>query len=153
MKTPFTDAATLIVHAGGKALPVTPASVAQLLERRLNQLEFSQDVAWGIIKLADWNNQSLEWKEAAREWQEDIYVHKELSLTYSPTSKVQDPLQTPTNLPDALKLIAELRTENHKISTKMNQLDAEISALEKAIESLETKYHEAVHTARSIQRN
>ena len=153
MNTPITDAATLIVQAGGKSFPVVPASISQMIESRRDLLEFSQDVAWGIIKLADWNNQSLEWKEAAREWQEDIYVHKELPLTYSPTSKVQDPLQTPTNLPDALKLIAELRSENHKISTKVNQLDAEISVLEKAIESLETKYHEAVNTARSIQRN
>ena len=153
MNTPITDAATLIVQAGGKSFPVVPASISQMIERRRDQLDLSQDLAWALIKLAHWDSQSPEWRGAAREWQENIYVHKELPLTYSPTSKVQDPLQTPTNLPDALKLIAELRSENHKISTKMNHLDAEISTLEKAIVSLETKYHEAVHTARSIQRN
>lgn len=153
MNTPLTDAATLIVQAGGKSFPVVPASISQMIESRRNQLDFSQDLAWSIIKLADWNNQSPEWRNAAREWQENIYVHKELPLTYSPTSKVQDPLQTPTNLPDALKLIAELRSENHQINTRMNRLDIELSTLEKAIVSIEAKYHEAVHTARTIQRN
>lgn len=145
MKTPFTDAATLIVHAGGKALPVTPASVAQLLERRLNQLEFSQDVAWGIIKLADWNNQSLEWKEAAREWQEDIYLNKELPLDFTPGHKPSNDEEMPKTLPDALRIIAELRQERHQSSQRLSQAEVLLEELEKAIEQIEHEQSRAIH--------
>jgi|688.fasta_scaffold642808_1 hypothetical protein len=153
MKTPFTDAATLIVHAGGKVFPVVPASVCQMLELRRTNLELSQDMAWAIIKLADWSNQSREWQNSARDWQQNLYVQKELPLNYIPGPRPQLTEDTPTTLPEALKLIAELRSENHQINTRMNQLDIELSTLEKAIESIETKYHEAVHTARTIHRN
>jgi len=139
MKTPFTDASTVVVHVGGKALPVTPASVAQLLERRTAQLEFSQDVAWGIIKLADWKHQSLQWQVSAREWQTDIYLHKELPLTYTPGHKPARDEENPKTLPEALKLIAELRSEKHEHDTRFRQLETLLEELEKTVEEIENE--------------
>lgn len=145
MKTPFTDASTLIVHAGGKALPVTPASVAQLLERRLNQLEFSQDFAWSIIKLADWSHQSLEWKESARDWQENIFLNKELPLVFTPGHKPANDEEMPKTLPDALRIIAELRQERHQSSQRLSQAEVLLEELEKAIEQIEHEQSRAIH--------
>ena len=145
MKTPFTDAATLIVHAGGKALPVTPASVAQLLERRLNQLEYSQDFAWSIIKLADWSHQSLEWKQSARDWQENIFLNRELPLAFTPGHKPANDEEMPKTLPDALRIIAELRQERHQSSQRLSQAEVLLEELEKAIEQIEHEQSRAIH--------
>jgi hypothetical protein len=145
MNTPFTDAATLIVHAGGKALPVTPASVAQLLERRVWLLEFSQDVAWGIIKNANWSQQAPEWQTAARKWQTDIYMHKELPLTYTPGHKPSSDEELPSTLPDALRIIAELRLERDQSSQRLSQAEALLEELEKAIEKIEHEQFRAIH--------
>jgi len=145
MKTPFTDASTLIVHAGGKALPVTPASVAQLLERRLNQLELSQDVAWGIIKMSDWNDQSSEWQAAARHWQEHIYLNKELPLVFTPGHKPANDEEMPKTLPDALRIIAELRQERHQSSQRLTQAETLLEELEKAIEQIENEQSRTIH--------
>jgi hypothetical protein len=153
MKTPFTDASTLIVHAGGKAFPVVPASVCQMLERRLLSTEHAQNMAWGIIIMADWNNQSDEWRKAARNWQENVYVQAELPLNYTPGHKPSNADEQPRSLPEALKLIAELRSENHQINSRMDRLDKELSVLENAIEEIESKYHEAVRIARTIHQN
>lgn len=150
MNTPFTDASTVIVHVGGKALPVTPASVAQLLERRMTQLEFSQDVAWGIIKLADWKDQSLQWQVAAREWQTDIYLHKELPLTYTPGHKPAREEENPKTLPEALKLIAQLRAEKHEHDTRFRQLEMMLEELEKTVEEIENENN---HTRRTLHQN
>jgi hypothetical protein len=145
MKTPFTDAATLIVHAGGKALPVTPASVAQLLERRLNQLEYSQDFAWSIIKLADWSHQSLEWKQSARDWQENIFLNRELPLAFTPGHKPANDEEMPKTLPDALRIIAELRQERHQSSQRLSQAEVLLEELEKVIEQIEHEQFRAIH--------
>lgn len=150
MNTPFTDASTVVVHVGGKALPVTPASVAQLLERRTAQLEFSQDVAWGIIKLADWKHQSLQWQVAAREWQTDIYLHKELPLNYTPGYKPAEEEENPKTYPEALKLIAQLRAEKHEHETRFRQLEIMLEEVEKTVEALE---NENAHTRANLQQN
>jgi hypothetical protein len=145
MKTPFTDASTLIVHAGGKALAVTPASVPQMLERRIALLELSQDVAWGIIKLAEWKYQSIQWQEAAREWQEDIYVQKELPMTYTPGPRPQTTEDNPKTLPDALKLIAELRHEKHDLETRFEHAERTLDELEKVVTRIENEQRHTLH--------
>lgn len=137
MNTPFTDASTVIVHASGKALPVTPASVAQMLERRVSQLEFSQDVAWGIIRLADWKHQSIHWQTSAREWQTDIYLHKELPLTYTPGHKPADEESNPKTFPEALKVIAELRAQRHEHETRLRQMETTLDELERTLEAIQ----------------
>ena len=148
MNTPLTDASTLVVHAGGKAFPVVPASVCQMLERRISLLEESQDIAWGIIKLADWKSQNIQWQEAAREWQEDIYVNKELPLAYTPGPRPQVTEDSPTTMPEALKLIAELRQERHDLDTRLRQAEKSLDDVETIVTSLE---HEA--NTRTIQQN
>lgn len=153
MKTPFTDASTLMVHAGGKAFPVTPASVSQLLEVRNSALEVSQDIAWGIIKLVDWKAQSPEWREAARNWQTDVYVHKELPLTFTPGHKPADADDLPTNLPQALRLIAALREERHRESIRLAQLENDFDALEKIVSQLESREHDLACITKSLQQN
>ncbi len=153
MNTPFTDASTLTVHAGGKAFQVVPASVCQMLERRLLSTEHAQNMAWGIIIMADWKSQSEQWRKAARDWQENIFVQAELSFTYTLGAKQINTDEQPKNLPDALKLIAELRSENRFINKRMDRLDDELSVLENAIEEIETKYHEAVRIARTIHKS
>ena len=145
MKTPFTDASTLIVHAGGKALAVTPASVPQMLERRIALLELSQDVAWGIIKLAEWKYQSIQWQEAAREWQEDVYVQKELPMTYTPGPRPQSTEENPKTLPDALKLIAELRHEKHDLEIRFEHAERTLDELEKVVTRIENEQRIALH--------
>ena len=145
MKTPFTDASTLIVHAGGKALAVTPASVPQMLERRIAMLEESQDIAWGIIKLAEWKYQSIQWQEAAREWQEDIYVQKELPFAYTPGPRPQPTEANPQNLPDALKLIAELRHEKHDLETRFQHAERTLDALEQVVTRIENEQRHTLH--------
>lgn len=153
MKTPFTDAVTLIVHAGGKALPVTPASVTQMMEVRKAALEVSQDIAWGLIKLVDWNHQSIEWKESARQWQTDVYVHKELPLYYSPGHKPADPEELPTNLSDAIRLISALREERHREAIRLAELEKQADRLEEIINQLETKQHDLAIITKSFQQN
>lgn len=153
MKTPFTDAVTLIVHAGGKALPVTPASVTQMMEVRKSALEVSQDIAWGLIKLVDWKHQSDEWKEAARNWQTDVYVHKELPLYYEPGHKPADPEDLPTNMSDAIRLIAALREERHRETLRLAELEREADALAAIVEKLETAQHDIANITKSFQQN
>lgn len=153
MKTPFTDASTLMVHAGGKAFPVTPASLSQMLEVRNSALEVSQDIAWGIIKLVDWKSQSPEWREAARNWQTDVYIHKELPLAFTPGHKPADADELPTNLPDALRLIAVLREERHRESIRLTELEKEFDALEKIVNHLESKEHDLARITKSLQQN
>jgi hypothetical protein len=148
MNTPFTDTSTLIVHAGGKAFPVVPASVSQMLERRISLLEESQDIAWGIIKLADWKSQNIQWQEAAREWQEDIYINKELPLAYTPGPRPQVTEDSPTTMPEALKLIAELRQDRHDLGTRLKHAEVALDELETIVTSLE---HEA--NTRTIHQN
>ena len=145
MKTPFTDASTLIVHAGGKALAVTPASVPQMLERRIALLELSQDVAWGIIRLAEWKYQSIQWQEAAREWQEHIYVQKELPMTYTPGPRPQTTEDNPKTLPDALKLIAELRHEKHDLEIRFEHAERTLDELEKVVTRIENEQRHTLH--------
>jgi len=149
MKTPFTDASTLIVHAGGKALAVTPASVPQMLERRIAILELSQDSAFGIIKLADWNNQSSKWQSLARDWQENVYVHKELPLAYTPGPRPQSSEEDPKTLPDALKLIAELRLEKHELGNRIDTAEKHLNELEIIITSIENEHRHSI----TIQQN
>ena len=144
MKTPFTDASTLIVHAGGKALAVTPASVPQMLERRIAMLEESQDIAWGIIKLAEWKYQSIQWQEAAREWQQDIYVQKELPMTYTPGPRPQTTEDNPKTLPDALKLIAELRHEKHDLEVRFRHAEQTLDELERIVTKLENEQRHTI---------
>jgi predicted RNase H-like nuclease (RuvC/YqgF family) len=124
-----------------------------MLERRLSSTEHAQNMAWGIIIMADWNNQSDEWRKAARNWQENVYVQAELPLNYTPGTKPSNAVEQPKSLPEALKLIAELRSENHQINSRMDRLDKELSVLENAIEEIESKYHEAVRIARTIHQN
>jgi hypothetical protein len=146
MKTPFTDASTLIVHLDkGKALAVTPASVPQMLERRIAILEESQDIAWGIIKLADWNNQNIQWQEAAREWQEDIYVQKELPLAYTPGPRPQTTEETPKTLPDALMLIAVLRHEKHMLEIRFQHAERTLDELEQVVTRIENEQRHSIH--------
>ena len=148
MKTPFTDTSTLIVHAAGKAFAVVPSSVSLMLERRMALLEESQDIAFGIIKLADWKSQNIQWQEAAREWQEDIYVNKELPMAYTPGPRPQATEENPKTLPDALKVIAELRQERHDLDIRFRQVEKSLEELETIITSLEHETH--THT---IQQN
>ena len=148
MNTPFTDTSTLIVHAAGKAFAVVPSSVSLMLERRTALLEESQDIAWGIIKLADWKSQNIQWQEAAREWQEDIYVNKELPMAYTPGPRPQATEENPKTLPDALKVIAELRQERHDLDIRFRQAEKTLEELETLITSLEHETH--THT---IQQN
>lgn len=148
MKTPFTDALIVIVHADGKAFPVVPASVSQMLERRLEPLKLSQDVAWGIISMSNWESQTPEWRNAARRWQEDLYIQPELPMTYSPGPRPQSIEQTPDTLPEALKLIAELRQERHDLDTRLQHSENALDELETIVTSLE---HEA--NTRTIHQN
>ena len=148
MKTPVTDTSTLIVHAAGKAFAVVPSSVSLMLERRMALLEESQDIAFGIIKLADWKSQNIQWQEAAREWQEDIYVNKELPMAYTPGPRPQATEENPKTLPDALKVIAELRQERHDLDIRFRQVEKSLEELETIITSLEHETH--THT---IQQN
>ena len=141
MKTPFTDTSTLIVHAAGKAFAVVPSSVSLMLERRMVLLEESQDIAFGIIKLADWKSQNIQWQEAAREWQEDIYVNKELPMAYTPGPRPQATEENPNTLPDALKVIAELRQERHDLDIRFRQAEKTLEELETLITSLEHETH------------
>jgi len=148
MKTPFTDALTVIVHADGKAFPVVPASVSQMLERRLEPLKLSQDVAWGVIRMADWKSQSPEWRNAARRWQEDLYIQPELPMTYSPGPKPQAIDENPKTLPEALKLIAELRQERHDLDIRLKHAEVALDELETIVASIE---HETY--TRTIRKN
>jgi len=148
MNTPFTDASTLIVHAGGKAFPVVPASVSQMLERRLEPLKLSQDVAWGVIRMADWKSQSPEWRNAARRWQEDLYIQPELPMAYTPGPRPQATEETPTTMPEALKLIAELRQERHDLDIRLKHAEVALDELEKIVSSIEYETH-----TRTIQQN
>jgi hypothetical protein len=141
MKTPFTDTSTLIVHAAGKAFAVVPSSVSLMLERRIALLEESQDIAFGIIKLADWKSQNIQWQEAAREWQEDIYVNKELPMAYTPGPRPQATEENPKTLPDALKVIAELRQERHDLDTRLRQAEKSLDDVETILTSLEHETH------------
>ena len=141
MKTPFTDTSTLIVHAAGKAFAVVPSSVSLMLERRMALLEESQDIAFGIIKLADWKSQNIQWQEAAREWQEDIYVNKELPMAYTPGPRPQATEENPDTLPEALKVIAELRQERHDLDIRFRQAEKTLEELETLITSLEHETH------------
>ena len=145
MKTPFTDASTLIVHAGGKTLAVTPASVPQMLERRIAMLEESQDIAWGIIKLAEWKYQSIQWQEAAREWQQDIYVQKALPMAYTPGPRPQTTEDNPKTLPDALKLIAELRHEKHDLEIRFEHAERTLDELEQVVTRIENEQRHTLH--------
>lgn len=140
MKTPFTDTSTLIVHAAGKAFAVVPSSVSLMLERRMALLEESQDIAFGIISNADWKSQNIQWQEAVREWQEDIYVNKELPMAYTPGPRPQATEENPKTLPDALKIIAELRQERHDLDTRLQHAENALDELETIVTSLE---HEA----------
>ena len=144
MKTPFTDASTLIVHAGGKALAVTPASLPQMLERRIAMLELSQDTAWGIIKLCNWKYQSIQWQELAREWQEDIYVQKELPFAYTPGPKPQSTEENPKTLPDALRIIAELRHEKHDLEIRFQHAERTLDELEQVVTRIENEQRHAI---------
>ena len=148
MNTPFTDASTIIVHAGGKAFPVVPASVSQMLELRRTSLELSQDMAWAIIKLADWTNQSIAWQTSARDWQQNLYVQRELPLNYIPGPRPQVTEENPKTLPEALKLIAELRQERHDLDTRLKHAETALDELETIVTSLE---HEA--NTRTIHQN
>jgi hypothetical protein len=141
MKTPFTDTSTLIVHAAGKAFAVVPSSVSLMLERRIALLEESQDIAFGIIKLADWKSQNIQWQEAAREWQEDIYVNKELPMAYTPGPRPQATEENPKTLPDALKVIAELRQERHDLDTRLRHAEKSLDDVETILTSLEHETH------------
>jgi hypothetical protein len=141
MKTPFTDTSTLIVHAAGKAFAVVPSSVSLMLERRIALLEESQDIAFGIIKLADWKSQNIQWQEAAREWQEDIYVNKELPMAYTPGPRPQATEENPKTLPEALKLIAELRQERHDLDTRLRHAEKSLDDVETILTSLEHETH------------
>ena len=148
MNTPFTDTSTLIVHAAGKAFAVVPASVSLMLERRMALLEESQDIAFGIIKLADWKSQNIQWQEAAREWQEDIYVNKELPMAYTPGPRPQATEENPKTLPDALKVIAELRQERHDLDIRLKHAEVALDELETIVSSIEHETH-----TRTIQQN
>jgi len=148
MNTPFTDTSTLIVHAAGKAFAVVPSSVSLMLERRMALLEESQDIAFGIIKLADWKSQNIQWQKAAREWQEDIYVNKELPMTYTPGPRPQATEENPTTMPEALKLIAELRQERHDLDIRLKHAEVALDELEKIVSSIEYETH-----TRTIQQN
>jgi hypothetical protein len=148
MKTPFTDTSTLIVHAAGKAFAVVPASMSQMLERRLEMLKLSQDVAWGIIRMADWKIQSPEWRNAARRWQEDLYIQPELPMVYTPGPRPQSTEDSPTTLPEALKLIAELRQERHDLDIRLKHAEVALDELETIVSSIEHETH-----TRTIQQN
>jgi hypothetical protein len=141
MNTPLTDSSTVIVHAAGKAFAVVPASVSQMLELRRANLELSQDMAWAIIKLADWSNQSREWQASARDWQQNLYVQRELPLNYIPGPKPQPTEENPKTLPEALKLIAELRQERHDLDTRLRHAEKSLDDVETILTSLEHETH------------
>ena len=148
MNTPLTDASTLVVHAGGKAFPVVPASVSQMLELRRTSLELSQDVAWGIIKLADWTKQSREWQTSARDWQQNLYVQRELPLNYIPGPRPQVTEDAPTTMPEALKLIAELRQERHDLDIRLKHAEDALDELETIVATIENETY-----TRTIRKN
>ena len=148
MNTPLTDASTVIVHAAGKAFAVVPASVSQMLELRRTNLELSQDMAWAIIKLADWTNQSREWQASARDWQHNLYVQRELPLNYIPGPRPQVTEDSPTTLPEALKLIAELRQEQHALEIRFNNAEKVLEELETIVATFENETY-----ARTVQQN
>jgi hypothetical protein len=108
-------------------------------------LEESQDIAWGIIKLAEWKYQSIQWQEAAREWQEDIYVQKELPMTYTPGPRPQTTEDNPKTLPDALKLIAELRHEKHDLEIRFEHAERTLDELEKVVTRIENEQRHTLH--------
>jgi hypothetical protein len=101
----------------------------------------SQDMAWAIIKLADWSNQSREWQASARDWQQNLYVQRELPLNYIPGPKPQPTEENPKTLPEALKLIAELRQERHDLDTRLRHAEKSLDELETIITSLEHETH------------
>jgi len=148
MNTPLTDSSTVIVHAAGKAFPVVPASVCQMLELRRTNLELSQDMAWAIIKLADWSNQSREWQTSARDWQQNLYVQRELPLNYIPGPRPQVTEDSPTTLPEALKLIAELRLDRHDLGTRLKHAEDALDELETIVSKIENETY-----TRTIRKN
>jgi len=148
MNTPLTDASTVIVHAAGKAFAVVPASVSQMLELRRASLELSQDMAWAIIKLADWTNQSREWQTSARDWQQNLYVQRELPLNYIPGPRPQVTEDSPTTLPEALKLIAELRQDRHDLGTRLKHAEDALDELETIVAKIENETY-----TRTIRQN
>jgi len=139
MNTPLTDSSTVIVHAAGKAFAVVPASVSQMLELRRANLELSQDMAWAIIKLADWTKQSREWQTSARDWQQNLYVQRELPLNYIPGPKPQPIEENPKTLPEALKLIAELRQDRHDLDTRLKHAETALDELETIVSKIENE--------------
>jgi len=146
MNTPLTDASTVIVHAAGKAFAVVPASVSQMLELRRTSLELSQDMAWAIIKLADWTNQSREWQASARDWQQNLYVQRELPLNYIPGPRPQVTEKNPKTLPEALMLIADLRQERHDLDTRLRQAETALDELETIASKIENEtYTRTIH--------
>lgn len=153
MKTPFTDANTLVMHVDGKSFPVTPLPVAQMLEVRCASLVLSQDIAWGLIKLTDWNHQPKSWREAAHKWQTDTYVQKELPLNFTPGHKIVDDDRMPANLPEALRMLAILRHERATEAIRLAQLEKHLETLEEIVSTLESKNHDLTNIAQSIQRN
>jgi hypothetical protein len=146
MNTPLTDASTVIVHAAGKAFAVVPASVSQMLELRRTSLELSQDMAWAIIKLADWTNQSREWQASARDWQQNLYVQRELPLNDIPGPRPQATEENPKTLPEALMLIADLRQERHDLDTRLRQAETALDELETIVSKIENEtYTRTIH--------
>jgi hypothetical protein len=115
--------------------------MSQMLERRLEMLKLSQDVAWEIIRITDWNTQTPEWRNAARRWQEDLYIQPELPMAYTPGPRPQATEENPNTLPEALKVIAELRQERHDLDIRFRQAEKTLEELETLITSLEHETH------------
>jgi hypothetical protein len=91
--------------------------------------------------MADWNTQTPEWRNAARHWQEDLYIQPELPMAYTPGPRPQATEENPKTLPEALKLIAELRQERHDLDTRLRHAETALDELETIVTSLEHEAH------------
>lgn len=98
----------MLIRIEGRIVPVVSADLCRLIESRLEAATTAMTTAFDIIKHANWQAQSSEWRGIARYWQENIFVQAELPLQFPPGVPPACPADAPKTLPDALTRIARL---------------------------------------------
>ena len=72
---------------------------------------------------------------------------------FTPSHKPVDDDNLPTNLPEALRLVAILRHERATEAARLAQLEKHLETLEEIVATLESKNHDLANTAQSLHRN
>ena len=62
-------------------------------------------------------------------------------MAYTPGPRPQATEENPKTLPDALKVIAELRQERHDLDTRLRQAEKSLDDVETILTSLEHETH------------